>query len=311
MHVSAGIDVSKDSLDLALSATQAVERFSNSSSDIAKICRLLRKHKPGRIVIESTGGYERRLVQALAKAGLPVAVVNPLQVRRLGEALGILAKTDPLDASLLCLFGDKVEPPLRKLPSPKQQEMSDLIARRRQLKDMIVMEKNRLGRSHKSVDPSINSHLRWLDRQVEKIDQLLDRYLEEDEERCKRAQILLSTPCVGLVLTKTLILELPELGELGSKQISALAGVCPYNRDSGAFRGKRYVRKGRASVRTALYMAAMVGIRFNPVLKNFYQRLLAAGKPKKLAIVAVAHKLLIILNAMVRNGTHWQESPVG
>jgi len=184
--------------------------------------------------------------------------------------------------------------------------MADLIARRRQLKDMIVMEKNRLGRKHKKLDSSIHRLLRCLNKEVDKLDRCIDEYLREDAERSQTAEILVSTPCVGPVLVKTLILDLPELGELGSKQISALVGLCPYNRDSGSFCGKRYVRKGWSSVRTALYMSAMVGIRFNPVLKCFYERLLETGKPKKLAITAVAHKLLIILNAMVRDRVAWQ-----
>lgn len=305
MSIFVGIDVCSDFLDLAESPDTEVLRFSNSRRDIGRIrCRLL-KLAPELVVVESTGGYERGLVRSLCESGLPVAVVNPWKVRRLGEGLGILAKTDSIDARLLSIFGEKARPAVRTFPGRQEQEMRDLLTRRRQLIDMIVMDKNRLSKTSGDCKRSIERHLRWLQKEMSKLDTKIDAYLEQDSDRVQLRSLLESAAGVGPGIARTLLLDLPELGQLDHKKISALVGVCPYNRDSGKVSGRRRVRQGRAAVRTALYMGAMSGIRFNPVLKEFYQRLCAAGKPKKLAIMAVAHKLLIHLNAIARKREKW------
>ena len=303
--VSIGIDVSKHQLDYASQDRAHRGQVANTTEGIAALVKALVAIAPERIVIESTGGYERAAARALAEAQLPVVVVNPRPVRHFAKALGILAKTDTLDAAVLARYGATLKPRPRAARSDEEQAMADLMARRRQLFSMIVMEKNRLAAPVRALARRIEAHLRWLEREVKATDALLDTWIAADPERSAQARILKSVPGVGAVVAKTRMTDLPELGRLGKRTLSALVGVAPFNRDSGSVRGKRHVRGGRASVRGILYMAALTASRFNPVLKAFYARLLAAGKPKKLALTAVAHKLLIILNAMVRSRTMW------
>ena len=303
--LSIGIDVSKHQLDYASQDRAHQARISNTAEGIALLVTTLAALAPERIVIESTGGYERAAARALADAQLPVVVVNPRPVRHFAKALGILAKTDSLDAAVLAQYGATLKPTPRAPRSDEEQAMADLMARRRQLLSMIVMEKNRLAAPVHALARRIEAHIRWLEREVKATDALLDAWIAADPERSAQLRILESVPGVGAVVAKTLITDLPELGRLGKRTLSALVGVAPFNRDSGSVRGKRHVRGGRASIRGILYMAALTGSRFNPVLKAFYARLLTAGKPKKLALTAIAHKLLIILNAMVRNHTMW------
>ena len=305
--LSIGIDVSKHQLDYASQDRAHQGQVSNTTPGIAALIKALVALAPERIVIESTGGYERTAARALADAGLPVVVVNPRPVRHFAKALGILAKTDTLDAAVLAQYGATLKPVPRAPRSDEEQAMADLMARRRQLFSMIVMEKNRLAAPVRALARRIEAHLRWLEREVKATDALLDQWIAADPERTAQLRILESVPGVGAVVAKTLITDLPELGRLGKRTLSALVGVAPFNRDSGSVRGKRHVRGGRASIRGILYMAALTGSRFNPVLKAFYARLLAAGKPKKLALTAVAHKLLIILNAIVRSRTMWSQ----
>ena len=245
------------------------------------------------------------MARALADAALPVVVVNPRTVRHFAKAIGVLAKTDRLDAAVFAHYAATLRPEPRARRSDEEHAMADLMARRRQLFSMIVMEKNRRAAPVRALVRRIEAHIRWLEREVKATDALLDEAIAADPDRSARLQILESVPGVGAVVAKALIADLPELGRLGKRTLSALVGVAPFNRDSGSIRGKRQVRGGRSAVRGILYMAALTGSRFNPILKAFYARLLAAGKPKKLALAAVAHKLLIIFNAMVRNHTMW------
>jgi transposase len=278
----------------------------NEPRPIAQLVRQLIDLAPGRIVVESTGGYERTLVSKLAEVGLPVVVVNPRRVRSFGQALGVLAKTDAIDARLLARFAEKAEPEIRPILQGRARLLADLVARRRQLVAMIVAEKNRRETAAPAVRASIQTMLRALAQQVRTIDRRLDQALGEDLESAELLGLLQSVPSVGPGVSRTLIVDLPELGQLGRREIASLVGIAPFARDSGRLRGARYIRGGRASVRTALYLAAMNAARFNPVLRELYQRLRQAGKPPKLAFVAVARKLLTILNAIARDRIAWQ-----
>jgi transposase len=308
MGVHVGVDVSKHHLDWAIGPEGTVERVPNSPAGVRRLVCALRKVQLASIVVESTGGYERSLTDALAKADLPVVLVNPLRVRRLGEALGILAKTDPLDARVLALFGERARPTRRPVPGPRQREMADLVRRRRQLISIIVAEKSRLDTASKLIRKDIEAVVRMLERRVAKLDEKIDRAIQADDEKAEFWSRLQSAPSVGPGVARALIVDLPELGHLTRRQICSLVGLAPFAKDSGKKVGQRRIRAGRAAPRSALYLAAMNGARFNPVLKRMYERLLAAGKPKKVALVALARKLLTILNAMVREGKDWQEA---
>jgi transposase len=308
MGVCVGIDVSKQHLDWVLGAEGNVERSPNTRAGVRRLVARLRKVELASIIVESTGGYERTLTTALAAAGLPVILVNPWRVRRFGEGLGVLAKTDPLDARVLALFGERARPPQRPLPGPRQREMTDLVRRRRQLISMIVAEKNRLDTASKVIRRDIQSLVQLLERRVTKLDVRIDQAIAEDAERAKICMRLQTAPSVGPGVARALIIDLPELGALGRRQITSLVGLAPFAKDSGKKSGYRRIRAGRAAPRTALYLAAMNGARFNPVLKAMYDRMIAAGKPPKVALIALARKLLTILNAMVRDQTDWKQA---
>jgi transposase len=258
------------------------------------------------VVLEATGGLECPLVAALAAAHLPVVVVNPRQVRDFARATGRLAKTDAIDARVLAQFGEAVEPQPRPLPDQATQELAALVTRRRQLVQMLTAEKNRLRIAARPVRRDIQQHIRWLERRLDDLDGDLRKTIQSSPLWRDRDQVLQSAPGVGFVSSSTLLANLPELGRLNHKEIAALVGVAPLNRDSGAFRGRRTVWGGRADVRAVLYMATLVASRRNPVVKAFYDRLVAAGKPKKVALTASMRKLLTILNAMVRSHASWQ-----
>lgn len=306
MGVHVGVDVSKHHLDWAIGPEGTVERVFNSPAGVRRLVSSLRKLQLASIIVESTGGYERGLTDALAKADLPVVLVNPWRVRRLGEALGILAKTDPLDARVLALFGERAMPTRRPVPGPRQREMADLVRRRRQLISIIVAEKSRLDTASKGIRKDIEAVVRLLERRVAKLDQRIDQAIQDDDEKAELWSRLQSVPSVGPGVARALIVDLPELGHLTRRQICSLVGLAPFAKDSGKKVGQRRIRAGRAAPRSALYLAAMNGARFNPVLKRMYERLLEAGKPKKVALVALARKLLTILNAMVRDRRDWQ-----
>ena len=262
--------------------------------------------EPERIIVESTGGYERKLVLKLAEANLPVIVVNPRRVRSFGEGMGMLAKTDAIDAKLLALYGEKVQPPIRPILQGRDRLLADLTARRRQLIATVVSEKNRRETAARPVQRSIATLLRVLEREIKRIDQQIDQSIEEDVDRSELSELLQTAPGIGPGVTRTLLIDLPELGHLGRREIAALVGVAPFAKDSGQYRGRRSIRGGRASVRTALYLAAMTASRFNPTMREVYQRLRESGKPPKLAFIAVARKLLIALNAIARERRAWQ-----
>ena len=303
-----GIDVSKQTLDVAESGVTAVRSYGNDRGGLRKLTRELSRRPPTRIVVEATGGYERDLVEALSGAELPVVVVNPLRVRRFAQADGTLAKTDRIDAHVLVRFGERLQPEPRKPRTAEDRRLAAWSARRRQLVAAVVAEKNRLGTAPPEVARDIRTTIRFLARRIVAVDERIDGALAKIPERHEAGQRLQTTPGVGPGITRTLAVDLPELGRLEARQISALVGLAPFNRDSGLLRGRRRIGGGRGSVRSALYLGAMSGVRCNPVLRAFYERLLAQGKPKKLALTAVAHKLLIILNAMARDRTTWEDA---
>ena len=267
--------------------------------------RRLKTLSPALIVLEATGGLELPVVAALGAAGLPVVVVNPKQVRDFAKAIGKLAKTDLLDAEVLALFAERVRPTPRPLPDAEARALSALLARRRQLIVMLTAERNRLSRALPSIRPGVEEHIAWLKEKLRALDEELAHAIRQSPLWRERENLLRSIPGVGPVLTFTLLAELPELGTLDRKQIAALVGVAPLNRDSGVLRGKRTVWGGRAPVRAALYMAALVATRFNPVIRSFYERLRTAGKAKKLAITACMRKLITIINAMLKHHAPW------
>jgi len=259
------------------------------------------------IVLEATGGIERQLVRALVSAELPVVVVNPRQVRDFAKASGQLAKTDAIDAMVLARFAEAIRPTVRPLPDESLLELRALIARRRQLTEMIVAERNRLTAASKSVRKRINTHIRWLEAELGRADKDLDQSIRQSPIWKENEDLLRSVPGIGPVISRTLLAELPELGQLNRKQIAALVGIAPLNRDSGTLRGRRTIWGGRATVRAALYMAALVASRRNAVIRDFYKRLRNTGKAPKVALVACMRKLLTILNAMIKHRTCWAE----
>ena len=303
--VFVGIDVSKDRLDVALRPQYDRWAVAHEASGIAALVARLRHHAPMLIVLEATGGLEISLTSELAAAGLPVVVVNPRQVRDFAKATGRLAKTDTLDASILAQFAEAVRPEPRPLPDAATQALSALLTRRRQLIEMLTAEKNRLGMALAPVRKGIRAHITWIDCRLADLDKELAHTIRESPLWREKDDLLQSAPGVGPVLARTLLASLPELGTLTRKQIAALVGVAPLNRDSGTFRGTRRVWGGRAHVRAALYMSALVATRFNPIIRAFYQRLCAAGKAKKVALTACMRKLLTILNAMLKHQTPW------
>jgi transposase len=306
-----GIDISKDRLDVAClpEAVPAIPTFDNHAKGHAAMIAWLTRLSPGLIVLESTGGYQRVLVAALAAANLPVVVVNPRQVRDFARAMGILAKTDAIDAKVLARFGQKVNPPIRPLPDADAAAFAELLARRRQLIELRTAESNRLAQvTSKSIKASIRAVLAVVERQIDSIDQDLDQRIQRSPVWKHKHDLLTSVPGIGPQTARTLLACLPELGVISRQTIAALVGVAPINRDSGMMRGKRTTWGGRKVVRSALYMATLVATRYNPVLKSHYGKLLATGKAKKLALVACMRKLLVILNALLRNQTPWKPS---
>jgi transposase len=304
--VFVGIDVAKDTVEVACSDASS-QSFTNNEGGHAKVLRWLARKRVALLVLEATGGYEQACAVALAAAGLPVSVLNPRQARDFARAMGRLAKTDRIDASVLAEFAAVLharghQP--RPLASTEQRELGALVARRRQLVTMLVSERQRLGVAHARARPSIEAVIELLLRQLADIDDELKRTLKD--RHADLSALLQSVKGVGPTTTSTLIAELPELGSLTRKQITSLVGLAPLNRDSGTFRGQRHIFGGRASVRRVLYVAALVASRFNPAVKACYERLLAAGKPKKVALVACMRKLLITLNAIARTKTPWR-----
>lgn len=301
-----GLDIAKDHIDISVRPSAEEWQADQTDEGRAQLVGRLAALTPALVVVESTGGYETAIVTALAVAQIPVAVVNPRQVRDFAKAIGRLAKTDALDAAVLALFAERVRPDVRPLPDHAHQELVALAMRRRQLVDMLIAERNRLATARRSVRASVQQHVRWLERRVRDADTDLTTMIQQSPLWRAKDNLLRSVPGVGPITSQLLIALLPELGALSRREIASLVGVAPLNRDSGQQRGRRIVWGGRATVRAPLYMATLVAVRRNPVLRPFYQRLRAAGKPPLVALVAAMRKLLTILNAMIKHQQSWQ-----
>ena len=300
-----GIDVAKAHLDVASPQTNQTWLVPNTAQGHHALRETLTALAPALVVLEASGDYEAAAASVLYEAGLPVVVVNPRRVRAFAHAQGRQAKTDPIDAEVLADFGRAVPPPVRPLPPPQAQHLTELTRRRRQLIQMITAEQHRLDQASTPLAKTIRRHITWLQKQLKTLDADLAALIRHSPLWCDQAALIESVPGVGPTTTAMRVAELPELGRLSAKQIAALVGVAPFNRDSGQTQGKRAIYGGRATVRTALYMATLVATRHNPVIQPFYTRLLAAGKPKKVALTACMRKLIIILNAILRDQQPW------
>jgi len=309
-QIFVGIDVAKAQLDVALRPTGERWPVTNDDASITTLVAQLQAVQPTLIVLEATGGYQRAVVAALAAAALPVVVANPRQTRDFAKATGQLAKTDALDARALAHFAEAVRPTPRPLPDAQTEALRALMTRRRQLVAMRTAELNRLASAPPQVHADLQAHITWLDQRLATLDDTLDTTLRASPIWRERETLYRSVPGIGPVSARTLLLDLPELGTLSRQRIAALAGVAPFNRDSGTLRGHRTIWGGRAPLRATLYMATLVAVRHNPVLQAFYERLLAAGKAKKVALTACMRKLLTVLNAMVKHQTPWQPREV-
>ncbi len=305
-QVFAGVDVSKESLDIALRPDGKSMSVDNNDDGIKKLCKRFKKVSPELIVLEATGGLEVLVASILVSKGFSVAVVNPRQIRDFAKATGRLAKTDALDAESIARFAEAIKPETRPLKDENEQELSELIARRTQVIQMLVAEKNRFGRTgRKRIRNELKEHIVWLERRLKKIDKDIESAIKESPVWMVKDDLLRSVPGVGKVLSMSLLAKMPELGRLDRKQVAALVGVAPLNRDSGKFRGSRRIWGGRADVRTALYMATLSTIRCNPVIKAFYNQLRERGKKPKVALTACMRKLIVMLNAMLKNNEPW------
>jgi transposase len=300
-----GIDVSKKTLDTAIGQETDLWQAANDQKGIATIIDRLQEVSPTLIVVEATGGLEIRLLTALYEANLPFCRVHPGRVREFARSIGLLAKTDKLDARLLARFGEAVKPATTALPGEDEQHLSALLARRRQVIDMLTAEKNRLGTAPAVTQERISQHILWLQEERDNLDKDIDQFINQTPILEQKQELLQSVPGVGPVVSAILMADLPELGQLSRQKIAALVGVAPFNNDSGPRKGKRRVKGGREAIRSTLYMATLSSIQHNPVIQLFYKRLVNAGKQKKVAIVACMRKLLTILNAMIRDDKAW------
>jgi transposase len=301
-----GIDVSKETLDVAIRPSGEGRRFTHNEEGLSQMAAWLQEVSPQLIVLEATGGFEREPIRALVSRGLLPVLMNPRQIRDFAKATGTLAKTDKIDAQIIARFAEAVRPEVRPLPTPEAQELEALNKRRRQLVEMLTAEKNRLHMSPPSIRKEIQAHIDWMEKDLDRVNKKLRDWIKTSPLWRDKDEILRSTVGVGPKTSTTLLSDLPELGTVNGKKISALVGLAPLNRDSGRFRGRRMIWGGRAVVRSALYMSALVAKRFNPVIRAFYERLRAAGKTFKVAMTACMRKLLIILNTMLKNRTRWQ-----
>jgi len=309
-EINIGIDTGQAILDIHVRPQGLFQSFENNPEGIRAAIRFIKPFKPTRILIEATGRLEVAFFCAAHKTGLPVCVCNPIKIRKFAEMTGILAKTDKLDAQVIAYYGEIMKPALTELKPEKLRLLSDLLAVRSQCLDMSTMQKNRLIRMPKTVQKPIRNILKKITEEIAAIDRQLDQVIAEIPQFQARVEQLISAKGVGKVLAYTLLSELPELGSMNRKQIAAIVGVAPMNRDSGKHKGKRKIRGGRSKIRTVLFVSMMSAIQCHPKLRPMYQRLVAAGKPKKVAIVACMRKQLIILNTMVKNGTMWDENMI-
>lgn len=303
-----GIDVSKGTLDLYVLPCKKYMQFQNNEKGLRKLAVKIKSFSPVLIQMEATGGYEKMAAEYLSDKGYSVAVTNPRQIRDFAKAMGKLAKTDQIDAEIISLFAERMQPKANVVCNKNQQQLSELNTRRRQLVDMITMEKNRLDKVSPKLKTSIQTIIKALEKELKKINEVLQVAIQDDAEYACKNTLLQSIKGVGSVVSCSILADLPELGEASAKQISALVGLAPYNRDSGMMRGKRTIWGGRASVRSALFMATLVAVRHNAQIKSFYQRLCGAGKQKKVALVACMHKLLIIMNAMIKSNQPYRHT---
>lgn len=302
-----GIDVSKNQLDLHIRPTNTRFAVPNTADGIAHVVERLRPIAPAAIAFEATGGLETAAAAAMVTAGLPVVVVNPAQVRAFARAIGTRAKTDPIDAAVIAHFLEATRPPIRPMPDAQTTLLADLVTRRRQIVAMISAEQQRQARAPQPIRRSIERLVRALKKELDTVDRDLDRAVRASPLWCEKEGLLASVPGVGRVIARTLLAELPELGTLDRRQIAALTGLAPWTRQSGQWRGKSMIGGGRASVRGALFMGAMVAARHNPALRAFRDKLVGSGKPKRVALIATARKLVTILNAILRDRTPWTE----
>jgi len=305
-EIFVGIDVSKAWLDIAVHEQKEAFRAGNDDAGIASLVKRLKKLKPTLIVLEPTGGFEMLVVVELTHAGLPAVVVNAKRIRDFARATGQLAKTDKLDARVLAHFAAAVRPPLRNLRSEEEEQLTALLTRRRQVLDMLTVEKNRLVTVRAKMRSDIEAHIQWLSGSLKELDREIEDFVESTPVWKEKDALLQSVPGVGPVTSATMLGMLPELGQLNRQEIAALVGVAPVNKDSGKKQGRRRVYGGRADVRSVLYMAALAAKKFNPVIRKFYERLVKQGKEKKVALTACMRKLLVILNAMMRTNQPWR-----
>jgi transposase len=304
--IHAGVDVSKATLDVAISNRKLVKSFPNDESGVAQVVSYLKEVAPTLTVMEATGGLEKLLAVSLVEAAVPVVVVNPRQVRDFARAKGRLAKTDKIDAGILAEFAYDIHPEVRALTDKQTEEIKAMMGRRQQIIAMTTMEKNRLHLAGPRVKPSVQEHIKWLKQELKSLDKDLEDLIKDSPVWREKDRLFKSVPGVGPVLSLTLLGVLPEIGKLTRKKIASLAGVAPVNRDSGTFRGKRTTKGGRVRVRPPLYMATLSATRSNPVIKEYYNHLLENGKAKKVALTACMRKLLLILNAIVRDNRPWR-----
>jgi transposase len=304
-QVVAGIDVSKAVLDFAVLPSGELAQVGNDATGIEELSKKLKSLAADLVVMEATGGYETAVATALVSAGFRVAVVNPRQIRDFAKATGRLAKSDRIDAQVIAAFGEAIEPEIVQLPDEEARKLEALLVRRRQLVAMRVQEVNRLGLAQGAMRKSIKAHIDWLEKQIDKLDIDLTAGLRSSPAWRVKDELLRTFKGVGPMTSSTLVIALPELGQLDRRAIAALVGLAPFNCDSGVMRGRRSIYGGRSQVRTMLYMAATTAVRSNPVIRAFYERLKARGKPHKVAMVACMRKMLTILNAMVRQSTPW------
>ena len=308
LAVNVGVDVGKSQLDVLLLERDRALTVANDEPAIASLIRRLSRYRIERIVVEATGRLEQPFVRAALAAGLPVVVVSPLKIRRFADAIGQLAKTDEIDARLIARFAAAVKPLARPASDANAQAIKDLVVRRRQLVALRTMEKNRRQVMPQELKSGIDRIIKTLDRELKRLEQLIEHAVEQHAPSRHKRELLTSMPGIGNAVAATLLGDLPELGSLNRREIASLTGVAPFNRDSGKLRGKRRIRGGRAHSRTALYLSAMVATRFNPDIKRFYERLVGAGKHKKVALTACIRKIVTALNAMLRDNKPWQSS---
>lgn len=300
-----GIDVSKEHLDVYVTTKDNCLRFSQSEQGLSQLVEYIKPLKPVIVALESTGGLENKAASILASNDIPVAIVNPRQIRDFAKATGTLAKTDEIDAKIIALFAKAIKPKITSMPDEDLLHLKALVARRAQLVYMLGQEKNRLSSSHADPGKSIAKHICWLEKELDRLDNDIDNFIKSSPIYCEKIKISESMPGCGPITAVSILAYMPELGNLNNKKIVLLAGLAPINYDSGKKRGRRFIRGGRRNIRSILYMSALTAIRYNPVIKSFYESLISKGKPKKVAITACMRKILVTLNAMARTGTTW------